>query len=472
MGAMKLRIAGIGVGLALALAACVPIAPKTNFQGDDAPSTSPISLLKAGGYRFEALGPNGQSADTLVIVAMSGGGKRSASFSYGVLKGLRDTRVPVGGRDRTLLSQVSIITSVSGGSFTSAYYGLHREKIFETYERDFLKRDIEAYIYGTFLLPWNWRWMVSSAWGTNDRMAEVYDRLMFHGATYADLQKKGQPLIVLNATEISYGVPFSFIQTYFDMICSDLDRFKLARAVAASNGFPVIFTPITLTSYIEKCPNMRKALLAGAPDKKYDRSALLRQMRARLVDPAKTRYLHLMDGGIVDNLALRGLLNVMMTFKSGAEQARNAPIERLLRVRRILVLVADGQAINDGRRARRRTVSSLGQIFDAVSGAQIDQYNVETLLLAQREFEEVAQQLRKRRCEHSSRIAGHACSDVKTFFLRVSLADVDDPKTRARLQNIKTGLTIPAPDVDALVEAGRNAVLSSDTIKQFVDSLK
>jgi NTE family protein len=58
-----------------------------------------------------------------------------------------------------------------------------------------LKQDINAYVWGTYLLPWNWEWLVNPFYGTNDRMAEIYDRLMFHGATYADLLRQGLPVV-------------------------------------------------------------------------------------------------------------------------------------------------------------------------------------------------------------------------------------------------------------------------------------
>jgi hypothetical protein len=86
-------------------------------------------------------------------------------------------------------------------------------------------------------------WLVNRFYGTHDRMAEIYDRLMFHGATYADLERRGLPLIAVNATDIAYGISFSFTQPYFDLLCSDLSSFPVARAVAASNGFPVLFSP-------------------------------------------------------------------------------------------------------------------------------------------------------------------------------------------------------------------------------------
>ena len=72
-------------------------------------------------------------------------------------------------------------------------------------------RIIEAYIWGTYLLPWNWDWLVNPLVGTNDRMTQVYDRLMFHRATFADLARRGRPQVSINATDINFGRPFGFL---------------------------------------------------------------------------------------------------------------------------------------------------------------------------------------------------------------------------------------------------------------------
>ena len=76
--------------------------------------------ISKGGYRLDAIAESPATPDLLVIVAMSGGGKRSAAFSYGALKGLRDLplQTPVG--PRPLLGEVDAIAGVSGGSFTAA----------------------------------------------------------------------------------------------------------------------------------------------------------------------------------------------------------------------------------------------------------------------------------------------------------------------------------------------------------------
>jgi NTE family protein len=69
----------------------------------------------------------------------------------------------------------------------------------------------------------------------------MYDRTMFHGATFADLKKLGRPVIAINATDLAHDSPFMFTQGNFDLICSDLAPFPIARSVAASNGFQDCF---------------------------------------------------------------------------------------------------------------------------------------------------------------------------------------------------------------------------------------
>ncbi len=57
---------------------------------------------------------------------------------------LRDTPcVMIDGQPRRLLDEVDTISSISGGSFTSAYYGLYGDQIFEDYKEVFLTQDIE-----------------------------------------------------------------------------------------------------------------------------------------------------------------------------------------------------------------------------------------------------------------------------------------------------------------------------------------
>jgi len=189
--------------------------------------------ISAGGYRLGAVATPGELPDLLVLVAMSGGGKRSAAFAYGALKGMREVAVPVpGAADRTLLHEVDGISGVSGGSFTAAYYGLYRDRTFDSYERDFLYSDTNAYIFGIYLLPWNWRWLTDPAVGTNDYMERVYDRT--DGKRPADYRDRRHRCQLWGAVHFHPGV--------FDILCSDLSAFPVARGGSIERVSRVVFT--------------------------------------------------------------------------------------------------------------------------------------------------------------------------------------------------------------------------------------
>ena len=423
-----------------------------------------------GGYALLPMLQQPQG-EIVFIMAFSGGGKRSAAFAHGVLRGLRQIPVIEDGRTRSLLDELDSITAVSGGSFPAMHYGLYRDKSFETFASDFLKVDVNAYVYGTYLLPWNWEWLVNPFYGTNDRMAEVYDRLMFHGATYADLARQGLPVVSVDATDIANGIPFSFTQPYFDLICSDLSSFPVARAVAASNGFPVLFSPITLTSHTPDCRGMRPPTAAPqewaeTPDQ-LSRRGLLARTANRYLDPERTKYVHLLDGGISDNLALRGVTNGAIALDENNEAFRRVA----LKARRVLVLSVDGQSAADPAISKQRVVTGLSQIFGAVSGTQIDAYNFETLILTASELRQLIASLRKVRCAQARVIDGHDCADVRGALVHISLASIPDPQERQRLQAIPTGLTIPDADVDALVSSGEQLVQQNSAIRELISDL-
>src|SRR5271165_537721 len=419
-------------------------------------------------YRLLDVNRSGGAESALVLVALSGGGKRSAAFGFGVLRGMQDVHVQPERKDNSLLDEVDLLAGVSGGSFPTAYFGLYGEKSFETFPNEFLYPDIEAYIWGTFMLPWNWDWIFNPLVGTNDRMTSVYDRLMFHGATYADFYRRGRPQVSINATDISFGSPFGFLPQTFDVICSDLANLPVARAVAASNGFPVLFGPVTLRNYRgPDCP-----LPSPVPPQAWERTqndlrtrALLENLY-RYSNGQRVQWVHLMDGGISDNLALRVLLNDMLLLD--IEKDRFAT--RLLPVRRILVISVDGQSAPNPSWPRQRTVTGLGQIISAVTSAQIGAYNIETLIAVESTVDDLVEKLRAMRCRQGPVINGYACGDVAGKVLRVSLSDYPDPEMRARLVAIRTGLTLPREEVDALVTAGETMIgRDAGTITAFLD---
>lgn len=467
------RLARVVSVLALLLGGCESLLVPDTTPLPEAKLMPPGSeTISTGGYRLNAARQTDVLPDRLLLASMSGGGKRSAAFSYGALQGMRDLMMPSPIGPQPLLRHLDGISGVSGGSFTAAYYGLHREAAFGRYEEDFLYADTNAHIFGIYLLPWNWGWLTNPLVGTNDYMARVYDRTMFHGATYDDLLKRGRPLIGIGATDIAFGTPFLFTQEIFDLICADLAPFPLANAVAASNGFPGLFSPVTLT-------NRRPACGARTPgwyrrvspeDRANPLSRLGEQARTMGVylDPAKSKFVHLSDGGVSDNLAMRVTGSLMQAMTLAPE----VMVERGFGgLRRIAIISIDGQGTQDTSIAQQRIVGGLLAIFGLVSGGQIDRYNFETMLTVHQQLELVASALRAARCGHVPPIDGALCGDVRAELIHVSLAALPDGPAKERLLAIPTGLTIPRNDIDALVAAGATAIRTNAGLRDFLATM-
>jgi NTE family protein len=424
--------------------------------------------ISRGGYRVNVVSERTDAPGLLVLVAFSGGGKRSAAFGYGAIKGMRDVTVPTPSGPRPLLNEITVMSGVSGGSFPAAYYALYRDSAFGKFEQDFLYRNTTSNIYGIYLLPWNWTWLVDPNVGTNDFMARVYDRTMFHGATFADLQQRGPPVVAIGATDISYGTAFLFTQEFFDLICSDLSAFPVARAVAASNGFPGLFSPITLTSHTRDCGGRKPQWVTAVTPEQIKNPLSRVGQTARIVDhyldPNKTTYVHLVDGGVADNLALRAIASMQqaVTRETLTQRGFN-------KIRRVLIMSIDGEGTENTALAHQKVVLGLLRMILQASGAQIDRYGFETLIAVTEQLNEFSNAIAAARCAEGPVIDGTPCGDVKAQLLHMSLANSSEGPNKDKLLAIPTGLTIPREDVDLLIQVGHDAITSSTELRNFLD---
>ena len=257
------------------------------------------------------------------MLAFSGGGTRAAAFSYGVLEELRRTEVVVDGQHRRLLDEVDLITGVSGGSFTALSYALYGDKLFSEYETRFLKRNVQGALLGRSLNPFNWPNLIGGSYGRSELAADYYDEILFQGATFADLRDKPTPTAVAGGTDLTNGARFAFSQNDFDMLCSDLNKVRLARAAATSSAVPVVLSPVTFNNYAGRCDYKYPAWLKDVIDHNKD-SVPAKRLLQRYHDIQDFRnskdhpYIHLVDGGLADNLGVRAILEAIDEFETNA----------------------------------------------------------------------------------------------------------------------------------------------------------
>jgi NTE family protein len=117
----------------------------------------------------------------------------------------------------------------------------------------FLKRNVQGEIVSRVLNPVHWGALSSTGWGRSELAADLYDEILFEGATFADLDKKEGPVIAVSATDITSGARLVFSKQNFDLLCSDIGSLRIARAAAASSAVPVVLSPLTINNYGGSC---------------------------------------------------------------------------------------------------------------------------------------------------------------------------------------------------------------------------
>ena len=411
---------------------------------DNQPLTS--AAARQPGYGMSEAASAGRRDDITLVLAFSGGGSRAAALAYGVLLELRDTRIGANG-DRRLLDEVDAISAVSGGSFTAAYYGLHGDDTFRDFESGFLRRDLTSDVLHRILSPRRW----FTPEGRSDAASTLYDGTIFKGATFADLQRRNGPLIVINASDLEGGIRFAFLQEFFDLLCSDLRSYPLADAVAASSAVPVLFEPVVLQ-------NNSGCAAPHLPQPAED-SPQLQQVVKGLrgyADKQQRHYVHLADGGLTDNLGLRAFQETIDL--AGGLRPFLRKIGREPNGHVVVVSVdASGKAA-EGLGLERRAPSMLRAV-DIMSDVQLHRYNAATLEQMQDSLQRWAKDVSTPERK------------VQPRLVTVALRDVVDESERQRLSRISTNFDLEGGQVDALVAAGRALLRANPEFRGLLDAL-
>src|SRR5499426_3653899 len=417
------------------------------------------------GYRPYLLIPKRQNNDlhTLFVLSFSGGGTRAAAFSYGVLEELRRTEITIGGQRRRMIDEVDMITGVSGGSFTALAYALYGDRLFSEYEERFLKRDVQGALLARGMNPFNWWKFVGGSAGRSELAAEYYDEILFEGATFGDLLAKPGPIAIATGTDISSGSRLAFFQNDFDLLCSDLNKVRLSRAAAASSAVPVVLSAVTFNNYGGTCGYQYPAWVRDVanPESRARPSgrAVQRYHEMQEFQDSKERpYIHLVDGGLADNIGVRGVLEGIEEL--GASAAFRGEVGFGVIHRIVLVVVNARSSPRTDWDRQESPPGTVAQLLQS-SGVPIERYSFETVE-TMKDMAEVWKWRRELLVDRA-RLAGatEAQAEAKVPKITLEVLDVSfeaipDPKERDYFMNLPTSFVLPPEDVDRLREvAGR-----------------
>jgi len=383
--------------------------------------------------------------DILMIVTFSGGGTRAAALAYGVLEALRNTHFDAGDKERTMLDEIDMISSVSGGSITAAYFGLFGEQIFTDFRGAFLERDVTSELTSILLTPTTLSRISSDTFGSGDVLDEYFSKSMFGTTPVMKLVDGEGPFVQINATDLFKGGQFGFTPEQFALICSDINQFQVSRAVAASSAVPMVFAPLTLTNHAGSCDYTPPAWLQHEAGNDSRRDRIADNMNFYL-DRGAHPYIHLVDGGLADNLGLRavmdyiviegGLWNTLLRF--GLED-----------VDHIVLLSVNATALLPSKWEQSDKTPPTSVILDAATTTPLTNYNFETLEYLRNNLAGWRSEIEQHRCQDRMK-----CSAPELYLIELRIDEIPDPQLKTRLISVPTDFSLPLDVVNDLIRAG------------------
>ncbi|MFI5171113.1 MAG: patatin-like phospholipase family protein [Chitinophagales bacterium] len=226
-------------------------------------------------------------------LSLSGGGYRAAAFHLGTLKKLNELKI---------LDKVEVLSTISGGSITGAYYCINSKSFneFENYmvntienknvirsvllSFSFLKLLLFVLVFlsiATYLLFTPYAWLSIpvlivmvffllkyqfAIFPVSKEIEKAYDNFYYSNKTLKDLNDN--PILAINSTNLQTARQFTFSKERMDdsayafmqpPIYFKNKDFPIARAVAASSCVPFAFTPISIKKeYFENQDDYKK----------------------------------------------------------------------------------------------------------------------------------------------------------------------------------------------------------------------
>jgi len=402
----------------------------------------------------------------VILMTFSGGGSRAAALAESVLREMSQTRYAGIDARHVLTEDVKLISSVSGGCVTAAWFGLHRgpghwDGDLDGLRNDFLTKDNMATLELDAVNPITWFGLVTGRITRIEAEEALFNARLYHDATLAMLNQPGKPYIVLNATDMAGGETFAMVPRRFDDVCSRYDSLPVATAVSASAAFPILLTPVSFQNYSDGCqgrlrggdwikidlsnPYTPYLNLAEYKDAHYSNDLRHGPNPYRRID-----YLYFLDGGLADNLGTRSLRSALIAAYDDAQILRAINEGK---IRRLVVIVVNARSDPPNKLYQQPQQPGLVQQIQTVTSVPIDANtaNSETALSAL--LSELAQAAAG--AGNQARFGGMQVYGITVDYDQIPADTPAHIALRDAAKDVPTSWTLTGPQLQVTEEAGR-----------------
>jgi NTE family protein len=231
----------------------------------------------------------------------------------------------------------------------------------------------------------------------------------------------------------------------------------------------VVLTPVTFNNYGGTCgyevPAWIKPFVdAVDPPRPAARATRHAKEEAELGDGTKRPYIHLVDGGVSDNLGMRNVLDALEIMEVLNLIGQPTPLDR---VRRIIVFLVNSLSSPKTKWAESESPPGAVEILLKAAGVPIDHYSYEATELLKDKQAHWKSMRRVRQSpvfvenKDDAVAAALRTPEVTIYAIDVSFARLEDKTELEYLNELPTSFYLPEEAVDRLRAAAGKIIMAS-----------
>jgi hypothetical protein len=192
------------------------------------------------------------------------------------------------------------------------------------------------------------------------------------------------------------------------------------------------------------------------------------------LDAVRRPYLHVMDGGLADNIGLRALEN--------AYRRSNGFLRKLLNegeIETLVLVVVNARTEPQEQLSRQEHPPGLVTVGYKTATISLDNYSFETVevmkdlqrarLQAQQDIE-ACQRLLDERCPGGPRLPTFA-TPVDSYVMEVNFEAIQEEERRTFFLNLPTSFALPPDAVHALINVGQELLDQSHEFQRLLQAI-
>ncbi len=188
------------------------------------------------------------------------------------------------------------------------------------------------------------------------------------------------------------------------------------------------------------------------------------------MDSKKKKYIHLVDGGITDNLGLRTALDKVLLFGDFWGTLKHYGLEN---THEVVFVIVNAETEVDDKWYLFDKPPEFAAMLNSYSSISISRYNFETVMLLRTSFDRWTREVQENRCAGSSISTDPgACGDIKFYLVEVKFDALKDESERTYFKRLPTSFKLSSEEVDSLRDTASRLLVNSPEFQMLLHDLK